>query len=97
MSTCTQDKLDFSIFLLQFNFFNGFATSKRHDLSEDVRFAQQSPFLSDLWQHPFRSSTYRATIITESTSLVSVLLAPATEIAIAVDSVCLGPLPTTAD
>jgi len=43
---------DFSIFIFQFNFFNGFAASERYDLSENAHFPQASAF-SDL-QAPAR-------------------------------------------
>jgi len=44
MNACIQAKLDFSIFILQFYFFNKSAPSESYDLSENVQFAQASAF-----------------------------------------------------
>jgi len=44
MNACIQAKLHFSIFILQFNFFNKFVPSESYDLSENVQFAKASAF-----------------------------------------------------
>ena len=45
MNACMQAKLDFSIFILQFNFFNAFVSFERFDVSENARFCQGTAFL----------------------------------------------------
>jgi hypothetical protein len=41
-------KLDFSFFILQFNFFNGFSASERHPFTENPYFGQLAAFSSRL-------------------------------------------------
>jgi len=38
MNACLQVKHDFSIFILQFSFFNGCATSEKHDFPANANF-----------------------------------------------------------
>jgi len=44
MNACIQDKLDFSIFIFQFNFFHGFASSGRYAFAMIAYFAQFPTF-----------------------------------------------------
>jgi len=46
MNAFIQAKLDFSIYILQFNFFNAFATSERYVATQNARFAHPPEFSS---------------------------------------------------
>ena len=46
MNGLIQANLDFSLFILQFNFFNGFASSERYDFAKNDRFVGLSAFSS---------------------------------------------------
>jgi len=46
MKACMQAKIDFSVFILLFNFFNGFVSSERYDFAKNAHFSQLSAFSS---------------------------------------------------
>jgi len=54
MSACIEVKLDFSIFILQFNFFNGFASSQRYSVAKTYIL----PIFHNLITPLFESHTY---------------------------------------